>query len=600
MKMRVSDYIVQYLIDLGVDKIFLVSGGGMMHLLDALALRPTVSIVAHHHEQSATMAAEGYARLKGKLGVSFVTSGPGAPNAVTGVVGAWLDSTPLLVVSGQAKLSQTNHYRQIEGLRQFGAYDVPSVSIMKPITKYSTLLTDPKTVRYELEKAVHLATIGRPGPAFIDVPLDIQGALIESDDLIGFTPEEVSITSISQDQFNKVTLAISSAKRPVILAGHGIRSAHTYTEFQELTQLLRVPVVTTQMATDLMGHEDPLFVGRCGVKGDRAGNLAIQMADCILVLGSSLHVTTTGYEMDLFAPKATKILVDPDIGTLTKEQVNVHMKICASLSQFIPEFSSYLEKNKFSSFLDKKWGERCQIWKQELSVAKEPHKRSGKVVNYYDFIDALSAASDARDVLVTDAGSAWYLLSQAYKVKKGQRVILSGGLGTMGFAMPCATGLASAGASRVICVTGDGSAMTALHEIAVFKANNLNIKLIIVNNDGYASIRNTQNSYFNGRLVATGPESGLAFPKFEQVAQSFSVPYQMVATPADLESGLNKALNSSGPFLLEVMSDKIQEIIPTVTTVRHEDGRLESKPLDEMAPFLEQQVIDQFISDLKK
>jgi acetolactate synthase I/II/III large subunit len=600
MKVRVSDYIVQFLSNLGVDKIFLVSGGGMMYLLDAIAIHPLVSVVAHHHEQSAVMAAEGYARLHGKLGVSFVTSGPGAPNAVTGVVGAWLDSMPLLVVSGQAKLSQTNQYRQIEGLRQYGAYDVPSVSIMKPITKYSTLLADPKAVRYEIEKAVYLATTGRPGPVFIDVPLDIQGALVETDDLVGYVPEASSSSVISQDQLEEIIIAIQNSRRPVILAGHGIRSSHAFVDFQKLIEILQVPVVTTQMATDLMGHEDPLFVGRCGVKGDRAGNLAIQMADFILILGSSLHVTTTGYEVSLFAPKALKILIDPDAGTLAREQVNVQIKICSSLNQFIPELSDYIQKNRTLIDADKSWKVRCQAWKRELSVAKEPHKRSDKVVNYYDFIDALSKVSDSEDVLVTDAGSAWYLISQAYKVQKGQRVILSGGLGTMGFAMPCATGLASAGATRVLCITGDGSAMTALHELAVFKANNLNIKLIIMNNDGYASIRNTQNSYFNGRLAATGPESGLAFPKFENIAQSLSLPYRLVAESSQLENGLSETLCSSGPFVLEIITDKIQEIIPTVTTVRHDDGRLESKPLDEMAPFLEEHVIERLISDFKK
>ena len=278
----------------------------------------------------------------------------------------------------------------------------------------------------------------------------------------------------------------------------------------------------------------------------------------------------------------------------------MQIKICTSLIQFIPELSNNIEKNKTLFDIDAGWKKRCQLWKKELSVAKEPHKRSGKVVNYYDFIDALSIASHVDDVLVSDAGSAWYLLSQAYRVKKGQRVILSGGLGTMGFAMPCATGLASAGAGRVLCITGDGSAMTSLHELAVFKANHLNIKMIIVNNDGYASIRNTQNSYFNGRLAATGPESGLVFPKFREIADSLEISYEIVANPLELEAGLNKALRSFGPFVLEIVTDKIQEIIPTVTTVRHDDGRLESKSLDEMAPFLDQHVIGQFISDLKK
>ena len=597
--MRVSDYIVECLSKLGIDKVFLVSGGGMMYLLDAVALHPQVSVVAHHHEQAAAMAAEGYARFTGKLGVCFVTSGPGAPNAVTGVVGSWLDSMPLLVISGQAKLSQTNHFRQIKGLRQFGAYDVDSVSIMKPITKYATLVTNPNAIRYELEKAVHFATTGRPGPVFLDLPLDIQGALVDPDQLDGYTPEESSKNMIAEGMLRDLVKLIEGAKRPVILAGHGIRCAGAYESFVELVEKLKIPVVTTQMATDLLGHEDPLFVGRCGVKGDRAGNLAIQTSDLILVLGSSLHVTTTGYEMPLFAPNATKIQVDPDVGTLAREDVGVQIKICASLNEFIPDLCGLIQSRDISAS-NPLWIERCQIWKKELSVSKEPHKRSKNKVNYYDLIDELSIASNPSDVLVTDAGSAWYLISQAYKVQKGQRVILSGGLGTMGFAMPCATGLSSAGADRVLCITGDGSAMTALHELAVFKANKLNIKLIIANNDGYASIRNTQNAYFNGRLSATGPESGLAFPDFEKVSQSLGVPYRVISNPGELKDGIDEALNSTGPFVLEVLTDKLQEIIPTVTTLRHDDGRLESKPLDEMAPLLDQKVIDSLISDLKQ
>lgn len=596
MKIRVSDYIAQHLASIGVRKVFLLSGGGMMHLLDAVARVPDIDYVCHHHEQAAAMAAEGYARQSGNIGVCYATSGPGAPNTLTGVIGAWLDSTPMLIVSGQAKLKQTNSYRKITGLRQLGAYDVDSVSIMEPVTKYSTLLTEARLVRYHLEKAIHLAITGRPGPVFIDVPLDIQGELVDPNTLESYTPEPQKHLSLEPTVIDEVLEKFQCAKRPVILAGHGVRSACAWNIFEQVVQVLNIPVITTQMATDLMGHEDPLFVGRCGTKGDRAGNLAIQSADVILMLGTSLHVMTTGYELDMFAPHAFKIQVELDAAVLEREQVGVQLKIHVALKEFLILLLGRWASRKVPLALTDSWHARCQLWKQDLAVSKEPHKRPIDSINYYDLVDVLSDLSEPQDSVVSDAGTAWYLVSQAFRVKRGQRVILSGGLGTMGYAVPCATGVSLAGAKRVLCVTGDGSLMTALHELAVIRANMLNVKLIIANNNGYASIRNTQNAYFHGKLAGTGPESGVFFPDFGLLAKSFDLKYFRVSNLELLREVLFEAMSYDGPCLCEVVTPDNQEIIPTVTTISHEDGRLESKPLEDMFPFMGEEARQRYLS----
>ena len=589
MKIRVADYIAQYLASIGVRKVFLLSGGGMMHLLDAIARTPDIQYICHHHEQAAAMAAEGCARQSGSIGVCYVTSGPGTPNTLTGVIGAWFDSTPMLVVSGQAKLAHTNSYRHIDGLRQFGAYDLNSVDIMQPVTKYAVMLTEANSVRYHLEKAIHLATAGRPGPVFIDVPLDMQGALIDPDTLEGYTPEAEKRTPIPQAVIDEAMEKLRRAERPVILAGHGIRSAHAWHAFEQVIRDLNVPVVTTQMATDLMGHDDPLMVGRCGTKGDRAGNLAIQMADVILILGTSLHVTTTGYEVELFAPRAFKIQVELDAAVLQREQVGVQLKIQSAVEDFLALMTRAMSSEHRPVVTTGPWHERCQIWKHELAVRNEPHKRPAEAINYYDLMDVLSDVAAPHDTVISDAGSAWYLISQAFKVKRGQRIILSGGL-------PCATGVAAAGAQRVLCVTGDGSLMTALHELAVIRANDMNVKLIIANNNGYASIRNTQNAYFSGKLAGTGPESGIYFPDFQRLAQSFEIKYLRVSELALLRGVLDEAMAFEGPVFCEIITPDNQEIIPTVTTVRHDDGRLESKPLEDMFPFLGEDARRKYLS----
>jgi acetolactate synthase-1/2/3 large subunit len=596
MKIRVADYIAQHLASIGVRKVFLLSGGGMMHLLDAIARIPSIHYICHHHEQAAAMAAEGYARQSGNIGVCYVTSGPGAPNTLTGVIGAWLDSTPMLVVSGQAKLAQANSYRKINGLRQFGAYDVNSVSIMEPVTKYATMLTEARLVRYHLEKAIHLATTGRPGPVFIDVPLDIQGELIDPDTLEGYTPEIQKHPPLEQTVIDRILEKLQHAERPVILAGHGVRSACVSNIFDQVVQVLNVPVITTQMATDLMGHDDPLLVGRCGTKGDRAGNLAVQSADVILILGTSLHVTTTGYELGMFAPHAFKIQVELDAAVLEREQVGVQLKIHISLEEFLSLLLERMASRNTPLAVTGAWHERCQLWKHDLSVSNEPHKRPRDAINYYDLIDVLSDVSEPQDTVVSDAGTAWYLVSQAFRVKHGQRVILSGGLGTMGYAVPCATGASVAGAKRVLCVTGDGSLMTALHELAVIRANALNVKMIIANNNGYASIRNTQYAYFHGKLAGTGPESGIFFPDFGFLAKSFDIKYLRVSDLALLREALVEAISYDGPCLCEVVTPDNQEIIPTVSTVSHEDGRLESKPLDDMFPFMGESARQRYLS----
>ncbi|MBP9673630.1 MAG: thiamine pyrophosphate-binding protein [Bacteriovoracaceae bacterium] len=593
MKRRVSDYIADYLEKIDVKKVFLLSGGGIMHLIDAISRKEKLKYICNHHEQSCVMAAEGYARQSGKIGVSYVTSGPGATNTITGIVGAWLDSTPLLVISGQSKLSQTIRHTKISELRQFGTFEVDSIPIVKSITKYAAVLDDPQMVSYHLEKAITLATTGRPGPVFLEIPIDIQGMLINEDQLVPYIPQEEKINKSSLEEIDFVLEKIKKAKRPLILAGHGIRVSGSVDLFLKLILKLNVPVVTTQLATDLLDYNHPLYVGHPGMKGDRPGNFAIQTTDCLVILGSSLHVLTTGYELDQFAPQAYKIQIEEDIGVLKKEQVGVNKKIISDIKFFLEQLDDRISKESFSP--KEKWQEKCNLWKKELAVINEPHKDEDEKVNYYHFCEVLSNLCDEKCSIVTDAGTAFYVIGQAFKVKTEQRVIISGGLGTMGFALPASTGVALAKETgQTICVTGDGSLQTNIHEFATIAHNNLNIKIFILNNSGYISIQNTQNSFFKGHYVGVDAKSGVSFPNLEKIASAYGIDYVSVISKDNLKQTMQKVLDSNGPIICEIMANNLQEVIPTVSSVRLENGQMKSKPLHDMFPFMDKDVLEKY------
>jgi acetolactate synthase-1/2/3 large subunit len=589
MKIRVADYIASQLQKRGAKKVFLLNGGMMMHLVDTLGHQGGLGYVAQHHEQASAMSADGYARRSGELGVCFATSGPGATNILTGLAGAWQDSTPVLFLTGQSKSTQTIEQSGIEGLRQYGTFEVNIVPVVKSVTKYAVMVMDPRSIRFHLEKALHLATTGRPGPVLLDLPLDIQGALIDPFELKGFTPK-TSADTIKSAQIKKVINLLGAARRPLILAGYGVRCARAVEPFRSLVERLGVPVVTTQLGKDVMFYNHPLFVGHPGPKGDRSGNLAVQTADLILSIGCSLHAQTTGWENELFAPNAVKIQVELDSAVLAREQVGVSLKIEACCTDFIRAIA---EQSVALRDL-KSWRDCCSDWKKRFRVAAEPHEQSDEEINFYHFVEALSHCLGVNDCVVADAGSAFYVMGQALRLGPSQRFLSSGSLGAMGFALPAANGAAATDQSgSVVCVTGDGSLMTNLHELATMKEYMLDIKLFVINNDGYVSMRNTQRDFCNGHYVGADTASGVYIPPINALARSFGLPYIRCNAQDNVEAIVRQTLAMKGPVLCEVIAMRDQKIIPAVISVKLDDGRMRSAPLHNMFPHLSEEALMQ-------
>ena len=594
MKMRVADYIAMHLKKIDVDHVFFLSGGMMMHLTDALVLSPNnMEYICSHHEQASAIAADGYARSSGKLGVCYATSGPGATNILTGLVGAWQESTPILFLTGQSKSTQTIFGSGIVGLRQFGTFEVDIVPMVKSVTKYAQLVMDPLTIRYHLEKALYLARTGRPGPVLLDLPLDIQGAIINPDELLGYEPEGLNLIP-TVDDVKLVWGLLENAKRPIILAGYGVRCADAVEELRLMAEKFNIPVVTTQLGKDVLWFDHDLFVGHSGPKGDRAGNFAVQAADLILSIGCSLHAQTTGWESELFAPNATKIQVELDEAVLAREQVHVDHKIHAGSLEFITALMSLpvLDTAQHA------WLSRCQSWKQRYPVHLEAHDRIDREINYYDFAEALSQATEDPISIVADAGTSFYVMGQALRLKKGQRFISSGSMGAMGFALPAANGVAvaSAGKMATICVTGDGSLMTNVHELATMSKNHLNVKLFVMNNGGYVSMRNTQNEYCDGRLVGADSTSGVFIPNLESLAELYKIPFVRCSEGDELVSTIKRVMSIEGPIFCEVITAHNQKIIPTVASIKMPDGRMQSTQIHNMSPLLSDEIMKQELS----
>lgn len=595
MKIRVADYIAQRLLEWSVDTVFMLSGGGMMHLVDSVGRAEGMRTICNHHEQCSAIAADAQARFSGRIGVCYATSGPGATNILTGLVGAWQDSSPVLFITGQSKSTQTIQGSGIAGLRQFGTFEVDIIPIVQTVTKYAVMVTDPKTIRYHLEKAFYLATTGRPGPVLLDLPLDVQGALIEPENLEGYA-FEANIKHTGSDDLIKVVDILRNAKRPLILSGIGIRASGAVDAFRRLVERIKIPVVTSQLGKDALFYDHPLFVGHSGPKGDRAGNFAVQTADVILSLGCSLHSQTTGWENSLFAPDAMKIQVDIDEAVLAREQLNVAVKIKSGVTEFLLGIEPLIEKGFSNDF----WRTSCLSWKERFAVNREPHDRSSGAVNYYDFAEELSCSLKGNECIVTDAGSAFYAMGQGFRVKQNQRFISSGSLGAMGFALPAANGVATTSDSATICVTGDGSLMTNIHDLAVTSHYKLNVKLFVMNNDGYLSIRNTQRDFFNGMFVGTDLASGVFIPKLESQAKTYRLPFLRCEQTADLKNVFAQALAIEGPVFVEINALRDQRMIPSVMSERLPDGRMQSKPLHEMYPYLQQSEVEAELDKVKK
>lgn len=583
MKIRVADYLAKTFKDQGIRNVFLLSGGGMMHLLDGAAREPSLGLVCHHHEQAAGIAAEGYARASETFGVCYATSGPGATNIVTALAGAWLDSTPVIFLTGQSKVSQTIKKSGFQGLRQFGTFEIDIVEVAKPISKFVWFLDRAEDAPYVLGKAIYLAQSGRPGPVLIDIPLDVQGALIDPENCRAFVPPVGRILPAAE-QMEAMLGRWRKACRPLIVAGHGVRVSRTTTHLLDLAKSTGTPVVTTQLAKDILPYDSPWFVGHPGVKGDRAGNLSIQAADFILYLGSSIHVLNTGYEMDQYASAAYKVQVDCDSANFDKEEIHVDLKLTADLDGF---FSQILPVSGFIPHQTKAWRDWTQACKKRFPVFSEAHKTEPDRLNIYRVLERLQQVADEQTIVVTDAGSAFYAVGQAWQLKEGQRVITSGGFGAMGWALPAATGAAKACPTRpVYCITGDGSLQVNIHELAVISHHHCNVKIIVLNNNGYQSIKNTQNNYFNGFHAGVDSSSGVWIPSMGDLASTYHLPYYKVCSEVELGEIQGSALRSEGPCLIDIHCNLFQEIIPTVSSRQLPDGRMTSMPIHHMAPFL--------------
>lgn len=578
---RLSDYVFQRLAEWGVEHCFLVTGGGAMFLNDSLA-SSGIAAVCNHHEQACAMAAEVYARVSGKTGVVSVTTGPGGINALNGVFGAWTDSIPMLVLSGQVKRQTLMAAQGITGLRQLGDQEADIVAMAKGITKYAQLITDPQSIRYHLEKAWHLASSGRPGPVWLDIPVDVQSSMIDPASLWGFTPVPEVKTGVAQ-QAKLVLDRIRASKRPVILAGTGIRLGNALDVFHRVIEKLGIPV-TTAWTHDLLASDHPLHCGRPGTIGDRPGNFTVQNADTLLILGSRLNIRQVSYNWQSFARAAYKIQVDVDAAEFKKPTVKPDLPIHCDVREFLEELERQIDvMPDYSAWI--RW---C---KQRVDRYPALHGKAaarGNRLNPYAFVDELFRRLDPDDVVVCGNATACIVPYQTAKLRAGQRLISNSGSASMGHDLPAAIGAAIARkGKRVICLAGDGSIQLNIQELQTIAHHGLPVKIFVLNNDGYLSIRTTQENFFKN-MLGEGPRSGVSFPNILRVAGAYDIPHARVE-PDNCDFETAKALASSGPFLCEVMLDPLQKFEPRLAARKLADGRLTSPPLEDMFPFLERE-----------
>lgn len=588
MKVKVSDYIADFITRHGITEIFTVVGGGAMHLNDSLGHHPKLNCIYNHHEQASAIAAEAYFRVNSKMAAVCVTSGPGAINALNGVAGAYMDSIPMIVLSGQTKSGITVRSSGLN-LRTLGNQEFDIVSALGNMTKYAEMIMDARRIRYCLEKAFNIAISGRPGPCWLDIPLDIQGAYIDTNELEGYTTE-ADKNIFSEDELNraigKVIEKIRAAKRPVIYAGNGIRISDAVNLFRQLVDKTEIPVVTCWDSIDLIETDNEYYAGRGGTMGDRAGNFAVQNSDFLLCIGSRLNIYQVGYDVKTWAREAYVVDVDIDAEELKKPTIRVDLPVCADAGKFM---RILLEK---ISFEDKahyaEWVAQCKRWKENYPIIQKKHYEDNVPVNIYAFIDKLSRMLSENAVTVVANGSASVVGSQTYYIGKGQRFIMNCGLSSMGYDLPAAIGACVASGKReIICIAGDGSIQMNIQELQTIVTNKLPVKIFVINNGGYHQIRQTQKNVFHNGLVGVGPESGdLGFPDFGKLSEAYDIPYCKICGNQELEGKIGEVLNSKSFFVCEVFCSTTQIFEPKSATKKLEDGTLVSPPLEDMAPFL--------------
>ena len=583
-----SDYVFEFVASLKVKHVFLLPGGGCMHLVDSLGRSKKLEPVCFLHEQGAAIAADAYSQYTNNIGVALVTTGPGGTNAMTAIAASWIDSIPVLVVSGQVKRADMIG---TSGVRQVGGQEVDIVSMVKPVTKYAVTVMEPKDIRYHLEKAVYLAHSGRPGPVWIDVPLDVQGAPIDEKVLRGFDPSELSGSAPTDpsSKVNDIIQLLNASKRPVILAGNGIRLAKAEKQFLQLVEELKVPVLTTWKSIDFLPEDHKYYFGRPGSIASRGANFIQQNSDFIIVIGARMDLAQVGYNYDGFARNAKKVVVDIDPAEIKKmisRNMKIDIPVVADAKLFISEMIKAGDRIKT---VDRsKWMKRCLDWKERYPVVTAEHWKPKVLVNTYALIDVLSQLLTKDDVIVPgSSGSCSEIFMQAFKVKKGQRIFNDPGLGSMGFGLPASIGGAVASGKRTITIIGDGGLQHNIQELQTMKRLNLPVKVFVLNNNGYASIRITQNKFFNGRLVCCDPSSGLTLPDTCKVAASYGLKTEKIFGNKDLRTKVKKVLASKGPVVCEVMVDPSLQTLPKLESMVRPDGSIVSKPLEDLFPFLD-------------
>jgi acetolactate synthase I/II/III large subunit len=583
--MRVADYLMSRLAEAGAEHVFLLPGGGAMYLNDALACEKRLTPVPCHHEQACGIAAEAWGRVRESFGVCMVTTGPGATNVITPVAGAWIESIPLLVISGQVKRPDLLAGRP---LRQGGVQEVDIVPMVKSVTKYAVTIDDPQQIRYHLERALYEMRHGRHGPVWLDVPLDVQGAPIDPDTLPGFTPPAESEADLAASCSQLLAL-LGEAKRPLLLAGHGVRLAGAAKPFLDLAERLQIPVATTWNALDLLPWEHPLNVGRPGVVALRSGNFAVQNCDLLISIGCRLDNIITAYNPRGFARGARKVVIDVDHNEIDKLDMDIDLRIVADAKAAIDALNSQ-SREVLAGDNTQPWIARCADWKARYPVNEgQPFPTSGPI-NHYHFVSALSDAIPPDCIVGTgSSGLAVEVFYTVFRNKPGQRVFLTSGLGSMGYGLPAAIGACLAnGRQPMVAVESDGSLQLNLQEFGTLAAQQLPISLIIMNNGGYASIRNTQRNYFASRFIGTGPEAGLMLPDLEQIAATYGLPFYRISDAADLGK-LQDILATPGPRLIDLQLTPSETLYPKVAALPQADGSMLSMPLEDMSPLLSRQ-----------
>ena len=590
--MKVSDLIFDYIASLGVKHVFYLPGGGAMHLDDSLGYNKRLKPICMLHEQACSIAAEAYARISESFGVCVVTSGPGSTNAITGLVGAWLDGTPVIFISGQAKRADLVNNQNI---RQFGIQEVNIVNIVKSVTKYAVQIQDPEMILYELEKATAIAKDGKPGPVWIDVPLDVQASKVEEKKLRHYKVVFPSFECKNRDILETIKL-LNESKRPLLLLGHGIRLANAIPEMNRLIKKLHVPVMTTWNGVDLIEDSNPLFFGRPGAVGHRHANFIQQNADFVLTIGTRLNLLSTGYDFGSFLKNAKHVMVEIDANEMKKCSVHPYLAIHADAKSFLGKMLD--NSSKVAKQERKEWWDYCRTMKKKYPLFIKEQIPTGKGINTYDLVNSITNQMTGKDIFqFTSSGTGADIAMYSFRIKKGQRAFLTKGLASMGFDMPACIGSGLAGKGRrTVCITGDGGFLMNVQELATLKKLNLPIKIFILCNEGYGMIYNSQVGNFK-RLEGCTPDSGLPMPDIKSVVKGFKVKCFDLSDTKKLDKTVEEVLAYEGPAICTVKIYIGQKILPRQTNYMKPDGQMASRPLEDMSPLLDR---DEFEANILK